>query len=312
MRKYAFYIVMLLLLTALLTGCAAPHANAQGVPSGDMVILDNSGDRTAHHEQVVVTLRPAPTPEATPTPAPTATPSPTPAPTPEITPEPTATPEVSGPENPAEPLPVVDGKICYLTFDDGPSKNTEAILKVLEEKNVVATFFVIGNNAQSHPERIEAIAAQGSLVANHTQSHDTDNIYKSESALLKDLEAGRQTILSILGEDYPDDLMRFPYGSTNRRCRDYRDAVRDAGYRYFDWNALNGDAESNASSRSAQDLYEQLKETVNSQAKRGRNLIVLMHDTNSKGKTVEMLPDAIDYIRSLGYTFATLENKPME
>lgn len=313
MRRNAIYIVTLLLLTTvLLSGCTPPHANAQGVPSGDMVILENGDGHAAHQEQIVVTLKPAPTPEATPTPAPTATPAPTPDPTPELTPEATETPEAAGPSNPAEQIPAVEGKICYLTFDDGPSKNTEAILKVLEDKGVVATFFVIGENAQSHPERIQAIAAQGSLVANHTQTHQTDTIYKSEEALLKDLEAGRQTILSILGQDYPDDLMRFPYGSTNRRCRDYREAVEAAGYRYFDWNALNGDAESNASSRTTQQLYEELVETVNAQAERGRNLIVLMHDTNSKGKTVEMLPDAIDYIRSLGYTFATLENKPME
>ena len=51
--------------------------------------------------------------------------------------------------------------------------------------------------------------------------------------------------------------------------------------------------------RKARHLFMQEKETVNSQAERGRNLIVLMHDTNSKGKTVEMLPDAIDYIRRL-------------
>ena len=313
MRRNAIYIVTLLLLTTvLLSGCTPPHANAQGVPSGDMVILENGDGHAAHQEQIVVTLKPAPTPEATPTPVPTATPAPTPDPTPELTPEATEAPEAAGPSNPAEQIPAVEGKICYLTFDDGPSKNTEAILKVLEDKGVVATFFVIGENAQSHPERIQAIAAQGSLVANHTQTHQTDTIYKSEEALLKDLEAGRQTILSVLGQDYPDDLMRFPYGSTNRRCRDYREAVEAAGYRYFDWNALNGDAESNASSRTTQQLYEELVETVNVQAERGRNLIVLMHDTNSKGKTVEMLPDAIDYIRSLGYTFATLENKPME
>lgn len=313
MRRNAIYIVTLLLLTTvLLSGCTPPHANAQGVPNGDMVILENGDGHAAHQEQIVVTLKPAPTPEATPTPAPTATPAPTPDPTPELTPEATEAPEAAGPSNPAEQIPAVEGKICYLTFDDGPSKNTEAILKVLEDKGVVATFFVIGENAQSHPERIQAIAAQGSLVANHTQTHQTDTIYKSEEALLKDLEAGRQTILSVLGQDYPDDLMRFPYGSTNRRCRDYREAVEAAGYRYFDWNALNGDAESNASSRTTQQLYEELVETLNVQAERGRNLIVLMHDTNSKGKTVEMLPDAIDYIRSLGYTFATLENKPME
>lgn len=313
MRRNAIYIVFLLLLVAvLLAGCTPPHANAQGLPSGDMVILENNNGHAANQEQIVVTLKPAPTPQVTPTPLPTATPVPSPTPAPEVTPGTTGSPEAMGPANPAEQIPTVEGKVCYLTFDDGPSKNTEAILKVLEDQGVVATFFVIGENAQRHPARIQAIAAQGSLVANHTQTHMTDSIYKSEEALLKDLEAGRQTIRSILGQDYPDDLMRFPYGSTNRRCRDFRPAVEAAGYRYFDWNALNGDAESNASGRSTQQLYQELVDTVNTQAERGRDLIVLMHDTNSKGKTVEMLSDAIDYIRSLGYTFATLENKPME
>lgn len=294
--------ILMLVLLMLLTGCAAPHANAQGEPSGDMIILDQGGN--AHREQQVITLKPAPTPDPTATPEPT--PDPTIAPTPILTPEPTVEP-TAVPQTEIE-----NSKICYLTFDDGPSNNTEAILSVLTEKNVTATFFVIGENAARHPERIRAIAQQGSLVANHTQTHDTDTIYKSKDALLKDLNTGRDTILSILGEDYPADLMRFPYGSTNRRCRDYREAVENAGYRYFDWNALNGDAEHGASSRSAGDLYDQLVETVDTQAERGRDLIVLMHDTNSKGKTVEMLGDAIDYIRSLGYTFATLENVPME
>ena len=199
----------------------------------------------------------------------------------------------------------------YLTFDDGPSRNTEKILEVLEEKGVTETFFIVGENAQAHPERLVAIAEQGSLVANHTQTHDTDEIYDDIDSLLADLENGRQTILSILGDDYPDDLMRFPYGSTNRRCRDYREDVEAAGYRYFDWNALNGDAEHDASSRSTREHYEYLVETVDAQAARGRDLIILMHDTNSKTKTVEMLGDAIDYIASLGYTFDTLENRPM-
>ena len=122
---------------------------------------------------------------------------------------------------------------------------------------------------------------------------------------------GRDTIASILGSDYPNDLVRFPYGSTNRRCRDYRDAVKNAGYRFFDWNALNGDAESGASKRTSDDLYQELKNTVDKQYKKGNDIIVLMHDTNSKTNTVKMLPDAIDYIQSLGYTFETLEHKPM-
>ena len=316
MRKNAMILVSLVsVLIALLSGCAAPLANAQGEPGGDMIILENdTGHAAAHQEQQVVTLKPAPTPTATPIPTPEPTPVWTPTPTPEIeTPTPAPETQWEGPVNQAELWQGEENaKYCYLTFDDGPSRNTEAILQVLTEKDAVATFFVIGTNAASHPERIVAIAQQGSLVANHTQTHKTDEIYQSEEALMEDLNAGRETILSILGEEYTDDLMRFPYGSTNRRCRDYREAVEAAGYRYFDWNALNGDAEHGAASRSASDLYEQLVETVDVQAERGRDLIILMHDTNSKGKTVEMLDEAIDYIRGLGYTFATLENVPME
>ena len=306
-RKIVLWTALILALLSL-CGCMAPHASAAGDPEGAMIILDN-GERAQAEEPAKVTLKPRPTPTAAPTPTPTPEPTATPVAeaTPEILPEPSAT----GPENKPELAGAGEGLTCYLTFDDGPSRNTEKILEVLREKDVKATFFIVGTNALEHPERLKAIAEQGSLVANHTQTHDTDEIYDDADSLLEDLENGRQTILSILGEDYPDDLMRFPYGSTNRRCRDYRGAVEDAGYRYFDWNALNGDAEHGASERSVREHYEYLVETVDVQAARGRDLIILMHDTNSKGKTVEMLGDAIDYIRSLGYTFDTLENTPM-
>lgn len=303
-----FYTVLILVLLLSLCGCMAPHAKAAAEPEGAMIILDN-GEHAQADEPAKVTLKPRPTAAPTPTPTPEPTATPIPAATP--TPEPLPAEETEGPENKPELTGAGEGLTCYLTFDDGPSRNTEKILEVLREKDVKATFFIVGTNALEHPERITAIAEQGSLVANHTQTHNTDKIYDDVDALLEDLENGRQTILSILGDDYPDDLMRFPYGSTNRRCRDYRDAVKDAGYRYFDWNALNGDAEHDASSRSTREHYEYLVRTVDDQASRGRDLIILMHDTNSKGKTVEMLGDAIDYIRSLGYEFDTLENRPM-
>ena len=74
---------------------------------------------------------------------------------------------------------------------------------------------------------------------------------------LADIEKCAETIRSILGEEYPTDLFRFPYGSTNKACRDYRQAVREAGYRYFDWNALNGDAETGTYKRTPEELLEQ-------------------------------------------------------
>ena len=306
MRNKAIWILVLSLVLCL-TGCTPPHANAQGSSGSDVIILESGHD--AGSGQVVVTLKPIPTPTATPQPTQTQpvvvveTPVPSPSPTPTPT---------QAPQEIAEPDRSEGQKYVYLTFDDGPSKNTESILEILEEKGVHATFFVIGDNALKYPDQIRAIAEQGSVVANHTQTHETDEIYKSADAFLADLEACEETIHSILGEDYyPSDLIRFPYGSTNRRCRDYRDEIKAAGYRYFDWNALNGDAESGASGRSAEDLYDEFVETVDVQANRGRDIIVLMHDTNSKVNTVKMLPDAIDYLKELGYTFATLENVPM-
>ena len=107
--------------------------------------------------------------------------------------------------------------------------------------------------------------------------------------------------------------MRFPYGSTNRRCRDYRDAVKNAGYRFFDWNALNGDAESGASKRTSDDLYQELKNTVDKQYKKGNDIIVLMHDTNATKNTAAALPDVIRWFKNAGYRFDTvdhLEKKP--
>ncbi len=308
-RKCLAVALLLCAVAMLCTGCVTQKVFAQVLPT-----LEN---------EPLVTLRPKDTPVVTASPTATPSPSATPTPTaiPTESPEPSVTP-VNTELSAEELASLLDGKIfegdvpknglhCYLTFDDGPSKNTEAILKILSEKGVVATFFVVGDNAAKYPDKIRAIAAQGSCVANHTQSHKTDEIYKSADALLADLNAGKETLNSILGADYPTELMRFPYGSTNKRCRDYREAVANAGYRYFDWNALNGDAEHGANKRSANDLYKQLKETVKAQYDKGNDVIVLMHDTNSKGTTVEMLGDAIDYIASLGYEFATLADKPM-
>lgn len=233
-------------------------------------------------------------------------------------PEETAAPEEAAPTEEAQdvpqaPPPVTENsKIVYLTFDDGPSKNTEGLLKILADEEVPATFFVVGENAERHPERIKAIDEAGHLVANHTYSHNTKEIYKNADALLDNIKKCQDVLVSILGEDYPTDLFRFPKGSTNKGCRDLRKDVREAGYRYFDWNALNGDAETGEYKRTAQELYERFKQTVDDVDGRKNEVIVLMHDTNSKENTVAMLQDAIRYLKSLGYEFRTLQYAEMK
>ena len=198
-----------------------------------------------------------------------------------------------------------------VTFDDGPGGHTARLLDALKQYDVKATFFVQGQFVEKYPDLIRRMHQEGHQVANHTYSHKTDEIYASQEALLADIQRNRDLIAGYLGEDYTLDLFRFPKGSTNKGCRDFRDAVKEAGYRYFDWNTLNGDAESSAP-RTAQELYERLVQTIADVDGRKKEVIVLMHDTKSKTATVEMLPDAIDYLLSLGYEFRTMENLQMK
>ena len=63
-------------------------------------------------------------------------------------------------------------KAIYLTFDDGPTPQLcEKILEILEEKNIKANFFLVGENVKKHPELFQKIIAQGHGIGNHTYNH---------------------------------------------------------------------------------------------------------------------------------------------
>lgn len=243
---------------------------------------------------------------------PSASPSQQPSAPAEASQEPQESEENAG--RPTPPPPVTeDSKIVYLTFDDGPSKNTEALLEVLAGKAGARHLLHPGHQRRRPPRAGGGHRrSRATWWPNHTYSHQTDEIYQSADALLADIEKCAETIRSILGEEYPTDLFRFPYGSTNKACRDYRQAVREAGYRYFDWNALNGDAETGTYKRTPEELLERFKQTVDDVDGRKNEVIVLMHETGSKENTVKMLGDAIDYLKELGYEFRTLEYAQMK
>lgn len=58
-----------------------------------------------------------------------------------------------------------------LTFDDGPGKNTQAILELLRTHDIRASFFILGSQADQHPELVEAIRADGHQLESHGQIH---------------------------------------------------------------------------------------------------------------------------------------------
>ena len=77
-----------------------------------------------------------------------------------------------------------DTKRAFLTFDDGPSNNTNQILDILKERGIKATFFVLGSNVEKNPEIVKRMYDEGHFIANHGYSHVYDSIYSSKEAVL--------------------------------------------------------------------------------------------------------------------------------
>ncbi|WP_051569183.1 polysaccharide deacetylase family protein [Alkaliphilus transvaalensis] len=198
-------------------------------------------------------------------------------------------------------MKVVEEKIVYLTFDDGPTPViTNDILDILAEEGVEATFFVLGQHVEKFPHILQRIHEEGHIVGNHTYSHNYSKIYRSPDHYMEDLLMGEEAIKAVLGEDYELTLTRFPGGSFGGYKGAFRRRLIEEGYVYIDWNSLNGDSEK--SSPSKEYLISRFKQTS-----RGKDvLVVLMHDGYGKSTTVETLPYIINYLKEEGYRFKPL------
>ena len=101
----------------------------------------------------------------------------------------------------------------YLTFDDGPSPVTKDILKVLKEKDVKATFFVVYNDSSEAAELLREIAEEGHTIGVHSTTHIYSQIYSSVEAFLSDFEMTATWIEEVTGNK--PEIFRFPGGSIN-------------------------------------------------------------------------------------------------
>jgi len=201
-----------------------------------------------------------------------------------------------------DPEAPLEGKYAYLTFDDGPSKVvTTQILDILDEYDVKATFFVLGYMIDRNPDVLKDVYNRGHTIGNHTYSHDYGYIYYNTKNFIADIKRAEDTIKSHLGETFSTKIMRFPGGSHASFKKPMINAVLEEGYKFFDWNSLNGDSEEGE--QSVTRMYNRFLQTV---GKRDV-LIVLMHDTDVKQLTVNTLPLIIQYLRDNGYKFNTLD-----
>lgn len=197
------------------------------------------------------------------------------------------------------PYNVSSPKVCYLTFDDGPSDNTNEILDILKENNIKATFFIVGWCVDGREDILKRIADEGHTIGIHTYSHDYEEIYASVDAYTNDFEKAYNVIYDTCG--VKPWLFRYPGGSYNNFNKDNADKIisemDNRGFTYFDWSCATSDATVGSTYDSC---MENFKDSLNSDYE-----TVLMHD--SKEVTLEYLQDLIDYAASEGYSFETLD-----
>lgn len=179
-------------------------------------------------------------------------------------------------------------KTMYLTFDDGPyTDSTNKVLDVLKEKNIKATFFLIGKNVEKNPETAKRIAEEGHTIGIHCYNHDYNVIYENAEAYMADFEKAKNIIENITGVE--TNLFRFPGGSINSYNKKvYKEIIEKmtaAGYVYFDWNASLEDA---VKKPNKEKLLKNAKEST-----LGRKVVVMLaHDTVSV--TAEALEELLE------------------
>jgi len=183
----------------------------------------------------------------------------------------------------------------YLTFDDGPSKNTEKILDILDEYGVKATFFVVGKEGEENAERLRMIYERGHTIGMHSYSHDYSEIYESEEAFRADFLKSKQFIFDATGVETIH--YRFPGGSSNAlsdlSMQVFIDFLKEQGMEYYDWNVSSGDG------ASILVPAEVILENCTAKLSRYDTSIVLMHDSAAKSTTVEALPQIIETILAM-------------
>ncbi len=192
----------------------------------------------------------------------------------------------------------VEGDVhkVYLTFDDGPSENTKAILDILDDYGIKATFFVNGRTDEVSLAAYKRIVDEGHTIAMHSYSHKYSDIYSSLDAFKADFVKIQNLIYDTTGVECV--YYRFPGGSSNRVSNadmsEYIKFLSEQGITYYDWNVSSGDATTQAFTA------DELVENVMKDVVKYKTSVVLLHDATTKSTTVQALPEMIEALQELG------------
>ena len=189
-----------------------------------------------------------------------------------------------------------DRKIA-LTFDDGPHPScTEELLDGLKERNVQATFFVTGQNAEKYPDIIRRAKKESHLIGNHTYSH-MQLTKRNEEAFKKELVRTNDILKKITGEDVL--FVRPPYGCWSKNFEKELNMLPVLwNIDPLDWCSEDAECISNI-------VLSKIRINKNKGKEIEHNWIILLHDQYDT--SVEAAFMIVDELQKEGYTFVTVE-----
>jgi peptidoglycan-N-acetylglucosamine deacetylase len=184
----------------------------------------------------------------------------------------------------------VDGPYVAMTFDDGPSaENTPRLLDILKERDIKATFFMIGENAERLPEIVKRVVAEGHEIGNHSWSHPL-LAKMTDEAVREELQKTQDAIVQASG--YTPGLLRPPYGGFTGRQRRWANAI--FGYKIIFWDVDPLDWKIHDSKHVEREILKQTKP----------GSIILSHDIHKT--TVDAMPETLDNLLANGFKFVTV------
>ena len=180
-----------------------------------------------------------------------------------------------------------------LTFDDGPSKQTKKILKILKKHHIKATFFILGKRIHNNEKMIKEILKQGSEIGNHSYTH-ASLAFKSKKGIVSEIEKTDKR-LEKLG--IKTNLFRPPYGRIGLKlisiCKEIEKKIILWDVDPKDWKEQDGNVI----------LKNILKKTKNGS-------IIDLHDyvegIGENRKITKILEISIPKLKEKGYKFLTV------
>ncbi|NLF79626.1 MAG: polysaccharide deacetylase family protein [Clostridia bacterium] len=184
---------------------------------------------------------------------------------------------------------VPDGRpVVALTFDDGPNDSiTPALIKVLNERGVTATFFMLGERIEQYPDVALLAYESGHQIASHTYNHKSPLTRLGEQELAREVNDAIGAIRGVIGED--PAYMRPPFGEINRQT------ALTVGWPMILWTVDPRDWEC----QNADQIYDVVMDNIYDGA------VVLMHDKYDS--TLEAAQRVIDTLIEQDWRFVTIE-----